>query len=110
MVSFVSNVLELKLPAATKLLLDARCPLNGVGGVVLGWQENVLGLRVELRYSWSRDLRLGKGIAGDGADGPRTGETYGSGRRCLRLADCSGIRRVLLVSLGGEEVDLVIAQ
>ena len=45
----VANVLELKLPAATELLLDAGCPLHGIGRVVVRGKDDVLGLRVEER-------------------------------------------------------------
>src|SRR5271168_3344026 len=110
MIGSVPNVLQLELPATAELLLDAGCPLNRVGRVVLGGQENVLGLSEELRRSGSRDLRLGKRIGSDLTDGPWAAEAYRTGGRCLCLADGGGIGRVLLVPLAGEEVDLVIAQ
>jgi hypothetical protein len=109
-VGSVPNVLQLELPSATKLLLDAGGPLHGIGRVVLRRQHDELGLREELRRAWSRDLGLGKRIGSDRADRPRTAKTYRSSRRYLLLADSGSIGWVIFVALAGEEVNLVITQ
>src|ERR1700728_235350 len=106
----VADVLELELPAAGKLLLDAGCPLNHVRRMVLGGKDNVLRLREELRGSRSGNLGLREGISRDGAYRPRAAEAYRSGWRDLLLTDGRGIGRVLLIPLSGEEVDLVVTQ
>lgn len=50
-----ANVLELSLPAVSKLMLHAGCPLLGIGGMELFGQHDVLGLGKELSGSRIRD-------------------------------------------------------
>ena len=74
-----ANVVNLELPALAKLTLHAGCPLFGVGRVKLRRQHNELGLREELRKSWSRDLGLRERIGRDSARRPWTGEADRTG-------------------------------
>src|SRR5271170_6975062 len=104
------DVLDLELPAFSKLALNTRCPNFGVRRVELGRGDNKLRLRKVLRNRWSRNLRLRKRIGCNLADRPWAGEADGTGRRGLSLTNGGGEGRVILVALGGEEIHLVITQ
>ena len=46
----VPDVVNLGLPAMAEVMLNAECPLDGVGRVELAGHHNVLGLGVEDRF------------------------------------------------------------
>src|SRR5271170_1438829 len=104
------DVLNLELPASSKLTLNTCRPYLGVGRMELGRRDNILRLRKELRGSRSWNLGLRKWIGCHLANRPWAGEADGPRGRGLSLVDGGSEGRVILVALGGEEIHLVITQ